>query len=101
MEKWPPALRLLLHDAIGRVSEELHIRLKNGSAGSDRRVTEVLSTGAPKEITDSVGGKTVTISWENGKSTFLVDGERTEPFHTFWFAWVAQYPHTEIYGQEE
>lgn len=48
-------------------------------------------------IRDTVGGKEVIISQDQGKVTFLVDGVRTEPVHNFWFSWVAQYPETEIY----
>ena len=52
-----------------------------------------------KEAIDSLGGKTFQITLENGAASFKdsQSGEDIVPLRSFWFAWVAFYPETDLY----
>jgi len=52
-----------------------------------------------KNITDALNGSEVVLTWDSGRTTFLVDGKRVVPVNSFWFSWVAQYPETLVYEE--
>jgi len=53
-------------------------------------------------FTDKVGGEVLLVQWQDNIGSFRISNakhkeERINPFPTFWFAWVAAHPDTELY----
>ena len=55
-----------------------------------------------RQLVEELGGKTVTLTWEQGGENvraFLGDGSEIPALQMFWFAWVAFHPDTQILGE--